>query len=186
MGDFKGGDSRVRVLLKFAGFPGNWNPETGNHFVNSIMKFACTMLFLVTFNAMGQPDATRQKEFNLDKKIALDEYDPVSYFTGKPVEGDEDNSYTHKGVTYYFVSPANLAKFKSSPDAYEPAYGGWCAYAMGDSGEKVKIDPETFKIINGRLYLFYNFWGNNTLETWNKSESTLKQKADQNWKKIIP
>jgi YHS domain-containing protein len=150
------------------------------------MKYLLIALVVLSFNAIAQSDAMRLKEFNLDKKVALDEYDPVSYFAGKPVEGDEDNSYTYKGVTYYFASPANLAKFKSNPDAYEPAYGGWCAYAMGDSGEKVKIDPETFKIINGRLYLFYNFWGNNTLETWNKSEPALKAKADQNWRKIIP
>ena len=36
------------------------------------------------------------------------------------------------------------------------------AYAMGDSGKKVGVDPGTFKIINGRLYLFYNAFFNNT------------------------
>jgi hypothetical protein len=57
---------------------------------------------------------------------------------------------------------------------------------MGASGEKVKVDPETFKIIGDRLYLFFNFWGNNTLDTWNKDEITLHRKADQNWKKLAP
>jgi hypothetical protein len=28
-------------------------------------------------------------------------------------------------------------------------------FAMGDSGDKA-IDPNTFKIIDGKLYLFYN------------------------------
>jgi hypothetical protein len=56
---------------------------------------------------------------------------------------------------------------------------------MGESGEKVKIDPLTYKILNGRLYLFYNFWGNNTLQDWNKAEQRLKQAADQNWKKFV-
>jgi YHS domain-containing protein len=186
VGNVKRGDPRLSCWSNLAGSPEPGIGGTGNHFVNFIMKLVSIALVLLSINAVAQPEATRQKEFNLDKKVALDEYDPVSYFAGKPAEGDEDNSYTHKGVTYYFVNQANLAKFKSNPDAYEPAYGGWCAYAMGDSGEKVKIDPETFKIINGRLYLFYNFWGNNTLETWNKSEPSLKQKADQNWKKIIP
>ena len=45
------------------------------------------------------------------------------------------------------------------------------------------MDPETFKIIEGRLYLFYNFWGNNTLEDWNEDEVKLKESADRNWKK---
>ena len=92
--------------------PGNRKP-----FRKAIMKPICVVLVLISLHAVAQPEVTRQKEFNLDKKVALDEYDPVSYFTGKPAEGDEDNSYTHKGVTYYFVSQVNLAKFKSNPAA---------------------------------------------------------------------
>jgi hypothetical protein len=56
---------------------------------------------------------------------------------------------------------------------------------MGNSGEKVEIDPETFKIIDGKLFLFYNAYFNNTLKTWNKSEASLRAKADVNWKKVI-
>jgi hypothetical protein len=57
---------------------------------------------------------------------------------------------------------------------------------MGATGEQVKIDPETYKIVEGRLFLFYNFWTNNTLADWNKNEKQLRDKADQNWKKIVP
>ena len=56
---------------------------------------------------------------------------------------------------------------------------------MGESGEKVKIDPETFKILNGKLYLFYNFWGNNTLLDWNQNEKKLIDAADHNWRNIV-
>ena len=56
---------------------------------------------------------------------------------------------------------------------------------MGETGEKVKIDPETFKIVDGKVYLFYNFWGNNTLEDWKKNEKKLKDAADLNWKNIV-
>ena len=55
---------------------------------------------------------------------------------------------------------------------------------MGDNGEKVEIDPTTFKIINGKTYLFYNKLFTNTLNSWNKNEEKLKKQADQNWKKI--
>jgi hypothetical protein len=84
------------------------------------------------------------------------------------------------------MNAANLNRFKKDPRQYEPAYGGWCAYAMGKTGEKVKIDPETYKVVNGKLYLFYNFWGNNTLEDWNKNELNLKTSADKKWKQIAP
>ncbi len=56
---------------------------------------------------------------------------------------------------------------------------------MGETGEKVKVDPETYKILDGRLYLFYNFWGNNTLKDWNKNEQQLKRSGDQKWQKFV-
>jgi len=147
------------------------------------MKHQLTLaLLLVTSIALAQ---TQVKDFNLKKQVALDGYDPVSYFDNKPEEGEAEIKATHNGVIYYFINQQNLSKFKANPSKYEPAYGGWCAYAMGETGEKVKVDQETFKIIDGKLYLFYNFWGNNTLTDWNKNEKTLKTKAEQNWKKIV-
>jgi len=146
------------------------------------------LLFLFSIaadRALAQSDALRKSHFNVKKNLAIEGYDPVSYFDGKPLEGDEEFKFAYKTITYYFASPANLEKFKLNPDKYEPAYGGWCAYAMGETGEKVKIDPETFKILDGRVYLFYNFWGNNTLEDWKKSEKKLKEAADHNWQNIV-
>jgi YHS domain-containing protein len=152
------------------------------------MKTIFPILFITCCASIlfAQDNALRLKNFNIKKNIALEGYDPVSYFTGKPQEGKENLFFAFEGITYHFASQDNLNKFKISPEMYEPAYGGWCAYAMGESGEKVKIDPETFKIIGNKLYLFYNFWGNNTLKDWNNNEKNLKAKADQNWKKIIP
>ena len=75
--------------------------------------------------------------------------------------------------------------FKKDPTKYEPQYGGWCAYAMGAKGEKVEINPETFKIVDGKLYLFYNRFFSNTLTDWNKDEAHLKKQADVNWQKTF-
>jgi len=151
------------------------------------MKKSGILLYLLFFSIVcfGQVEANRKKTFNLKNGIAIDGYDPVRYFNGEPEKGKEQFKWTYKGIAYLFVNPGNLNSFKTSPDKYEPAYGGWCAYAMGDSGEKIKIDPETFKILDNRLYLFYNFWGNNTLKDWNKDEKELRTAADQNWLKII-
>jgi YHS domain-containing protein len=151
------------------------------------MKKVSIFLLLVFFSTVSfaQLEVIRKSTFNLKKGIAIEGYDPVSYFNGKPAEGTEQFKWSYKGITYLFASQANLNTFKNSPEKYEPVYGGWCAYAMGDSGEKVKIDPETFKILDDRLYLFYNFWGSNTLKDWNKDEKKLKSSADSNWEKII-
>ena len=141
-------------------------------------------LFTVAF-AQTNVDA-RKKQFNLSKnKVAIAGYDPVAYFTeNKAIEGKKEWSVVNEGIVYYFSSEKNAALFKQSPEKYEPQYGGWCAYAMGATGEKVNIDPETFKILNGKLYLFYNKFFNNTLKTWNKDEVSLKQKADASWVKF--
>ncbi|HMP92338.1 MAG TPA: YHS domain-containing (seleno)protein, partial [Phnomibacter sp.] len=84
-----------------------------------------------------------------------------------------------------FASQANRDLFLKNYKAYVPQYGGWCAYAMGDSGEKVTIDPETFKIVDGKLYLFYHSWTNNTLTKWNKDEGKLKANANKNWQAVF-
>lgn len=144
------------------------------------------VLVCITSHSIAQATLARTKNFNIKKNVAIEGYDPVSYFDGKPLEGKSSISYLHNGVPYHFANQTNLQKFKSSPEKYEPAYGGWCAYAMGETGEKVKIDPETFKIVDGKLNLFYNFWSNNTLKEWDKNEKNLKVKAEQNWKKFIP
>jgi len=143
-------------------------------------------LFSVTSIVFAQNEDIRKKNFNTKRSIALEGYDPVSYFDHQPREGKEELYSEYKGITYRFATAANLNKFKSHPEKYEPAYGGWCAYAMGATGEKVKIDPETYKILDGKLYLFYNFWGNNTLTDWNKNEKQLMTQGDQNWRKFSP
>ena len=127
-----------------------------------------------------------KKHFNLKKGVAIEGYDPVAYFKqNKAVEGKREFAIFHQGATYYFASAENKELFKNDPAKYEPAYGGWCAYAMGAKGEKVEVDPETFKITNGRLFLFYNKFFNNTLKDWNKDENNLVSKADENWKKTF-
>jgi len=142
---------------------------------------------LITINSLAQDaTATRKKHFNLDGGIAIDGYDPVAYFkSNKAVKGNKSMSVFYEGVVYYFSSNENKEAFKKNPAGYEPQYGGWCAYAMGKEGDKVSIDPETFKVLNGKLYLFYNKLFNNTLKSWNKDEPGLKTKADGNWQKLF-
>ncbi|MBL7850218.1 MAG: YHS domain-containing protein [Cyclobacteriaceae bacterium] len=123
---------------------------------------------------------------NLHDGLALQGYDPVSYFLQqKATKGRSELSYQHEGAIYHFASASNRNRFVQNPTAYLPQYGGWCAYAMGATGEKVEVDPETFKVTGGKLYLFYNRFFNNTLPKWNKDESSLKTKADRHWNDIL-
>jgi len=85
-------------------------------------------------------------------------------------------------VNFKFASQENLNTFKENPDKFLPQYGGYCAYAIALKSKKVGINPETFEIRDGKLYLFYNSWGTNTLKLWKKNIlKGLQKKADKNW-----
>jgi len=145
---------------------------------------AVLLLVFTSLSVQAQSDK-RRKEYNLGKMtLAIQGYDPVSYLDGQAEKGSPSNAVVYEGVTYHFSSIAHREKFKIDPAKYEPQYGGWCAYAMGKTGEKVEVDPKTFKVLNGKLFLFYNKYINNTLKSWNKDEKNLNASADINWKKI--
>ncbi len=148
--------------------------------MNKLLAIIFVSAFLI--EGAGAQTALRAKGFNLEKGLAIKGYDPVAYFTqNKAVKGDKQFAAFADGVTYNFSTAANKEMFIKDYKKYEPQYGGWCAYAMGASNEKVEIDPETFKILNGKLFLFYHTWVTNTLTKWNKDEVNLKVKADKNW-----
>ncbi|HRH39055.1 MAG TPA: YHS domain-containing (seleno)protein, partial [Flavobacteriales bacterium] len=83
--------------------------------------------------------------------------------------------------TFHFANKTHLELFNKDPERYLPQYGGWCAYAIGAKNEKVEVDPATFKIIDGKVYLFYNAFFTNTLTTWNQNETKLHKDADAHW-----
>ncbi|MNL11973.1 YHS domain protein [compost metagenome] len=148
-------------------------------------KLVVLVLVLISGISFAQNDAKRISHYHLENKVAILGYDPVGYFIqGKAIKGKKEISASYQGVTYQFSSNGNKETFLKNPSKYEPQYGGWCAYAMGSANKKVEINPETFKIIDGKLYLFYNAYFNNTLKSWNPDEANLKVKADNNWKKM--
>jgi YHS domain-containing protein len=125
------------------------------------------------------------QEYNLEKGFVAEGYDVVGYFNNKVEKGDIKFITTYDRVKFKFATKENLETFEKAPKKYIPAYGGYCAYALGAKGKKVSIDPETFEIRDGKLYLFYNSWGTNTLKLWKKEDpEKLKEKADKHWKNI--
>lgn len=154
-------------------------------------KTAILLMILFAAGIVGAADTTtkRTTHYNLGKAdLAVKGFDPVSYHLGQPRKGSKQIETSHNGLLYRFVSKANLDAFVADPAKYEPAYGGWCAWAMLE-GDKVDINPKRYKIINGQTYLFYDGFFGNTLEKWNKkaeksSEVQLVQMADQHWNKI--
>lgn len=88
--------------------------------------------------------------------VAIRGYDTVAYFTeGRPVAGDERFASEWQGATWRFSSQEHLDLFEADPTRYAPQYGGYCAYGVAE-GYLVKIEPESWTIVDGKLYLNYD------------------------------
>ncbi|MDF1748525.1 MAG: YHS domain-containing (seleno)protein [Alphaproteobacteria bacterium] len=144
---------------------------------------ALALLCVAMLGSIGLTTAAVAGEINATtlRGIAIEGTDPVAYFTeGKPVEGSRDFSYDWKGATWRFSSAENLEAFKADPEAYAPQYGGYCAWAVSQ-GYTAKIDPEAFRIEDGKLYLNYS---KGVQERWMGDVSGNIAAADRNWPDI--
>jgi YHS domain-containing protein len=89
--------------------------------------------------------------------VAIMGYDPVAYFTdNRAVKGSEKYSYNWLGTPWHFVSREHEEMFTADPIKYAPQYGGYCAGEVVGGSVTVDIDPNAFKIIDGKLYLIYD------------------------------
>ena len=141
-----------------------------------VLALLCLLLFTPSLLALDPVNKT------FFKGVAIDGYDPVSYFTvGKAQEGKDKYEYVYKEAMWWFVSQQNLNLFKKNPGKYMPQYGGYCAWAVSE-GYTADIDPDSWKIINKKLYLNYN---QSIQKKWEKTIADHIKKADKNWPKLL-
>ena len=115
----------------------------------------------------------------MDKeKVAIYGYDPTAYFTQhKPVKGVKDFSLDWNGAKWYFTSQNALELFKANPKKYAPQYGGFCANGLSD-GHKIEANPENWRIIDGKLYLYFSDYGR---QQWSGGIKQLIENANETW-----
>ncbi len=88
--------------------------------------------------------------------VAIKGYDAVAYFIdSKPMKGSSDHVYEWNGATWRFSSEKHRALFAANPEMYAPQYGGYCAWAVSQNST-AGIDPDAWKIVDGKLYLNYS------------------------------
>jgi YHS domain-containing protein len=118
-----------------------------------------------------------------DKKgVALDGYDPVTYFAdGKPMKGDPKIEATYNGALYHFVSQANRETFEKAPSKYAPVYGGFCGYAAS-IGKVRPANPLIWSIVDGQLIVQHT---KGASELWEKDVQGNKANADKLWPLLI-
>lgn len=109
--------------------------------------------------------------------VSLKGHDPVSYFTdGRPVKGSTGINYDFDEARYLFSSQKNRERFASSPERYTPQFAGLCATGLA-LGRKAEADPSVFKIVDGKLYVFFDARAREMAE----KDPSLLAKAHQNW-----
>lgn len=150
--------------------------------------FSVVMLVLgLGFAGMGQAQDETALSVNADQ-VFIDGYDVVAYFTThKATRGTPYHAVKYRGAKFYFSSEENMNAFMAEPEKYMPLYNGFCAYAVANGKNTVKANPETFKLYNGSLLLFFDdlYEGKrfNTIVPWNADERSLFEKAQAHWEK---
>ncbi len=139
-------------------------------------------LILCALMAVGLAAAAKADEIYTNwRGLAIKGYDPVAYFTaGRPVEGDSDFEFEWRDATWRFASAENRDLFAANPEKYAPQYGGFCAWAVSQ-GKTAPIDPDAWRIVDGKLYLNYSA---KVQKTWESDIPGFIKQADANWPKL--
>lgn len=119
---------------------------------------------------------------NIDKDgIALQHYDAVSYFEGKPQVGKSEFESVFGGAKYHFATKEHREEFEKDPAKYEPQFGGYCGYAA--SINKISpVNPLIYQIIDGRLVLQHT---REAYTLFNKDPNASLKRADTNWPGLV-
>jgi YHS domain-containing protein len=117
-----------------------------------------------------------------DKHLILFGHDVVSYFTdGRHQMGSPAHKTVYKGVTFRFASAEHKKLFDSAPGNYVPQFGGYCAngivYGIPWGG-----DADTWRIIDGKLYIFGGAGSRDAFLLDPKSNLAL---AEKYWKEEV-
>jgi YHS domain-containing protein len=146
--------------------------------VKKLLAILVLTVFSVPFAA-----AAEKKLINVDKDlVAVKGYDVVAYFTdSKPVKGVPQIQTIYKGARYYFANKEHKALFDAAPEKYIPQFGGFCAYGVS-KGHAVKIEPDAWTIVDGRLLLQYD---QDVRTKFSADVQGNLKKADENWPGIV-
>lgn len=159
------------LALKFVKSNKVVKPKMKTHFL------LCILASSFSLSAFAQKDYVYS-----ERNRAIQGYDPVAYFVdSKPTKGKKNITYRWKDANWHFANEENREAYISNPNAYAPQFGGYCAYALSE-GYLYKIDPNAWKIVDGKLYLNYDL---NTQKLWEAKQDERIKKAESLWPGIL-
>lgn len=128
-------------------------------FGTSSRRARCTSLLSAVAMTLGVVSSAFATEVNTGYfgNVAIKGYDPVAYFTeSQAMKGSSEYSHEWLGATWQFTGPEHRDLFAANPISYLPQYGGYCAGGLAYGDRTTNIDPEAWRIIDGKLYLNYD------------------------------
>jgi YHS domain-containing protein len=137
-----------------------------------LLLFVCLVVLL---GAAAIAGAQTLSDTNV--RLVLQGYDPVAYFTdGQPTPGKPEFETVFDGARYRFASAANMNRFNEDPDRYAPQFAGACTHGLS-KGVKVAADPNLWRIVDGKLYVFASSKG---LPEMDGNPQAMIAKANEN------
>ena len=138
-------------------------------------------LILLTALLTALPATVAIEPVYSDDGLAIRGFDPVAYFEqARPVRGSERFSHEWMGTTWRFATRDHRDAFAADPEAYAPQYGGYCAWAVS-RGDTASIDPQAWRIVDGKLYLNYS---PRIQRRWERDVPGNIDRADVNWPRL--
>ena len=114
---------------------------------------------------------------------AISGFDAVSYQQGDaPQRGEARFNHFWNGAVWFFTSEANRDAFSADPEAYAPAYDGYCAWAASQ-GYIAPGDPLIYEVVDGQLYLQVH---PRAQELWQADIPAHIAQGAENWPRINP
>ena len=159
-------------------------------------RFLILLVAIVATACAKEPTTPAELARHGPDSVAIDGYSPVSYFTKQEAEkGSPEFAVAYDGLTYWLTDASQQQQFEADPERYAPAHRGWCSLMLTGSGNLAVANPESFKIVDDRLLLFWSgkFEGQpiDGLRNWEskfedaEDELRLLGKADKTWQKLL-
>jgi YHS domain-containing protein len=156
------------------------------------MKYRLIIVLLTlttTFNACSQkcnlPFPEGKHLINTDeegKNIAMESYDILTYFEGKPEKGNSKFSSNYEGINYLFVSEAHKDTFDTNPQKFLPQYGGFCAVAASFGKAEELQTFDLYEVVSNKLYFQKN---KKAAKVWKKNPKKVIARASNNWNCLV-
>ena len=143
------------------------------------MNKIINILLFTVFSVIGVAEAG---PLNVNSSgVFIDGYDVVAYFTDDDAQrGSSEYQTQWQEATLFFASEQHLNLFLANPEAYLPQFAGHCANGLSD-GHLVRANPEIYRVIDGKLYLFFSWWGK---AQWKYDQQEQIKLASEYWEKF--